>query len=95
MKAQATKTRSSKFSCVPCPSYYPAGVSWPREGKPFSLYERSVARRRHCCQRVARQQVQPPIVFDRYEGLNRPPWGATPPQHLQKPLETNTTQLSQ
>lgn len=43
----------------------------------------------------ARQQVQPPIVFDRYEGLNRPPWGATPPQHLQKPLETNTTQLSQ
>jgi len=22
----------------------------------------------------ARQQVQPPIIFDRYEGLNRPPW---------------------
>jgi alpha-mannosidase len=43
----------------------------------------------------AQQQVQPPIVFDRYEGLNRPPWGATPPQHLQKPLETNTTQPSQ
>jgi hypothetical protein len=35
------------------------------------------------------------IVFDRYEGLNRPPWGATAPQHLQKPLETNMTQLSQ
>ena len=38
----------------------------------------------------ARQQVQPPIVFDRYEGLNRPPWGTTPPQHLRKPLETNS-----
>jgi len=33
--------------------------------------------------------AQPPIVFDRYEGLNRPPWGAVPPPHLQRPLETN------
>ncbi len=39
--------------------------------------------------RSARQQAQSPIVFDRYEGLNRPPWGAVPPLHLQKPLETN------
>jgi alpha-mannosidase len=30
----------------------------------------------------ARQQAQPPIVFDRYEGMNRPPWGNTPPPHL-------------
>ena len=37
----------------------------------------------------ARQQAQPPIIFDRYEGLDRPPWRAMPPQHLQKPLETN------
>src|SRR5579859_1475978 len=43
----------------------------------------------------ARQQGQPPVVFDRYEGLNRPPWGATPPQHLQQPLETNMTEVSQ
>ena len=38
----------------------------------------------------ARQQTQSPIVFDRYEGLNRPPWGTTPPPHLQKPLETTS-----
>jgi hypothetical protein len=25
--------------------------------------------------RLARQQAQPPVVFDRYEGLDRPPWG--------------------
>src|SRR5258708_34927775 len=42
----------------------------------------------------AQQQVQPPIVFDRYEGFNRPPGGATPPQHFQKSPETKTTQLS-
>ena len=40
-------------------------------------------------EKYARQQIQPPIIFDRYEGLNRPPWGATPPAYLQKPLETN------
>jgi alpha-mannosidase len=39
--------------------------------------------------RAARQMAQPPIVFDRYEGLNRPPWGAVPPPHLRRPLETN------
>ena len=30
----------------------------------------------------ARQQAQLPIVFDRYQGMNRPPWGNTPPPHL-------------
>lgn len=40
--------------------------------------------------KYARQQAQPPIIFDRYEGLNRPPWGAVAPAHLSKPLETNT-----
>jgi hypothetical protein len=29
---------------------------------------------------VARQQMQPPVVFDRYEGLDRPPWGNNPPR---------------
>ena len=29
--------------------------------------------------RRANRLVQPPIVFDRYEGLNRPPWGDQPP----------------
>jgi alpha-mannosidase len=31
---------------------------------------------------AARQQAQPPIVFDRYEGLQRPPWGSQPPRLL-------------
>ena len=31
---------------------------------------------------AARQQAQPPIVFDRYEGLERPPWGNSPPRRL-------------
>ena len=25
--------------------------------------------------KLTRQQAQPPAVFDRYEGLDRPPWG--------------------
>jgi alpha-mannosidase len=29
---------------------------------------------------VARQQMQPPVVFDRYEGMDRPPWGNNPPR---------------
>ncbi len=33
-------------------------------------------------QRTARQTAQPPIVFNRYEGLDRPPWGSVPPKHL-------------
>jgi hypothetical protein len=24
--------------------------------------------------------MQPPVVFDRYEGLDRPPWGNSPPR---------------
>jgi hypothetical protein len=39
--------------------------------------------------KLARQEAQPPIIFDRYEGLDRPPWRAQPPPHLQKPLESN------
>jgi alpha-mannosidase len=30
----------------------------------------------------ARHLVQPPIIFDRYEGMNRPAWGKVPPRHL-------------
>jgi alpha-mannosidase len=33
-------------------------------------------------QTAARQQMQPPIVFDRYEGMDRPPWGNSPPRAL-------------
>jgi alpha-mannosidase len=29
---------------------------------------------------AARQQMQPPLVFDRYEGMDRPPWGNNPPK---------------
>ena len=31
---------------------------------------------------AARQQMQPPVVFDRYEGMDRPPWGNSPPRGL-------------
>ena len=31
---------------------------------------------------AARQLGQPPIVFDRYDGSRRPPWGNNPPRHL-------------
>lgn len=31
---------------------------------------------------AARQQMQPPVVFDRYEGMDRPPWGNSPPRSL-------------
>ena len=31
---------------------------------------------------AARQQMQPPIVFDRYEGMDGPPWGNSPPRAL-------------
>lgn len=31
---------------------------------------------------AARQQVQPPIVFSRYEGMKRPPWEGPPPRHM-------------
>jgi len=32
--------------------------------------------------KLARQQAQPPVVFDRYEGMDRPPWGNSPPRPL-------------
>ncbi len=31
---------------------------------------------------AARQQMQPPVVFDRYEGMDRPPWRNNPPRSL-------------
>jgi alpha-mannosidase len=31
---------------------------------------------------AARQQAQPPVLFDRYEGMDRPPWGNSPPRGL-------------
>ncbi len=31
---------------------------------------------------AARRQAQPPILFDRYEGMDRPPWGNSPPRGL-------------
>ena len=31
---------------------------------------------------AARQLVMPPIAFDRYEGMNRQPWGAQAPRRL-------------
>jgi alpha-mannosidase len=34
---------------------------------------------------AARRQAQPLVVFDRYEGMNRPAWGAVPPRGLWGP----------
>lgn len=31
---------------------------------------------------AARQQAQPLVTFDRYEGMDRPPWGNSPPRGL-------------
>ena len=31
---------------------------------------------------AARREAQPLIVFDRYEGMNRPAWGPVPPRGL-------------
>lgn len=31
---------------------------------------------------TARQNAQPPVLFDRYEGMDRPPWGNSPPRGL-------------
>jgi hypothetical protein len=31
---------------------------------------------------AARQLAMPPVTFDRYEGMQRPPWGAQPPRRL-------------
>jgi hypothetical protein len=36
---------------------------------------------------AATQAAQPVIVFDRYEGLDRPPWGNNPPRQLWTPAE--------
>jgi alpha-mannosidase len=35
--------------------------------------------------RAQRRQAQPLVVFDRYEGMNRPAWGAVPPRGLWGP----------
>ena len=35
--------------------------------------------------RAVRRQAQPPVVFDRYEGMNRPAWGPVPPRGLWGP----------
>jgi alpha-mannosidase len=29
---------------------------------------------------AARQRMQPPVMFDRYEGMDRQPWGNNPPR---------------
>ena len=31
---------------------------------------------------AARREAQPLVVFDRYEGMNRPAWGPVPPRGL-------------
>jgi alpha-mannosidase len=36
----------------------------------------------HTLRTAARQFVQPPVLFDRYEGMDRPPWGNSPPRGL-------------
>lgn len=42
--------------------------------------------------RHARQMIAPPIIFDRYEGMNRPAWGNNPPRYLWTGAETRGKQ---
>jgi alpha-mannosidase len=62
-----------------------AGRDWHTDQGPhkfdFVLWvgEQLEATRLHT---AARQQMQPPVVFDRYEGMDRPPWGNSPPRAL-------------
>ena len=62
-----------------------AGRDWHSDQGPqtfdFVLWvgEQLEATRLHT---AARQQMQPPVVFDRYEGMDRPPWGNSPPRAL-------------
>lgn len=37
------------------------------------------------CARISDHQTMPPVVFDHYEGMNRPAWGNAPPRRLWTP----------
>jgi alpha-mannosidase len=37
------------------------------------------------CERISAHQAKPPVVFDHYEGMNRPAWGNAPPRRLWTP----------
>jgi alpha-mannosidase len=37
------------------------------------------------CARISANQTMPPVVFDHYEGMNRPAWGNAPPRRLWTP----------
>jgi alpha-mannosidase len=37
------------------------------------------------CELTSAQQAKPPVVFDHYEGMNRPAWGNAPPRRLWTP----------
>lgn len=38
-------------------------------------------------EQAVQRQAQPLVVFDRYEGMARPPWGPAPPPHLEGEAE--------
>ena len=48
----------------------------------FTLYGSSTALESSVLQRAVEHMAHPPIVFDRYEGLDRPPWGNVAPDFL-------------
>jgi alpha-mannosidase len=37
------------------------------------------------CEQCSDHQTKPPVVFDHYEGMNRPAWGNSPPRRLWTP----------
>ncbi|HSP41494.1 MAG TPA: hypothetical protein VLO11_01365, partial [Luteolibacter sp.] len=37
------------------------------------------------CARISDHQTMPPVVFDHYQGMNRPAWGNAPPRRLWTP----------
>ncbi|MDP9350533.1 MAG: hypothetical protein M3P51_03185 [Chloroflexota bacterium] len=62
-----------------------AGRDWFTDQGPHSwelILHAGWSRDEHALDTAVRQQAQPPIVFDRYEGLNRPPWGSNPDRAL-------------
>ena len=62
-----------------------AGRDWHTDQGPHSFALRADSRLPldvPMIETAARQLAQPPVVFDRYEGLDRPPWGSEPPRRL-------------
>jgi alpha-mannosidase len=80
---QWTLLRSPRMAWPPIPSVRRAAARHTDQGEhefSFQLHfgQASAAE----LEAAARQQLQPPVVFSRYDAVDRPPWGAAPPERL-------------